>query len=77
MHDDKFRHDDTDNNDRDKRSTLCIVDTSEVLTCEELQELKRIAAMSKSAKWFVALIIGFVGLFGFDKILGWIGHLAK
>ena len=54
---------------QDDESTLHVVDTSKALTMEELQELKRLAALSKGAKLIAAIILGAVSLLGADKII--------
>lgn len=53
---------------------LEVVDTSDRLTKDELRELKSLAQMSKTAKWFAATGIGLVSLFGMDKLAEWFGH---
>lgn len=50
---------------------LKIIDTSESLTKEELQELKKLAALSKSARVFMSIIFAIVVFIGFDKLLEW------
>lgn len=53
----------------DNNDDLRVVDTSKLLTLEELKELKRLAAMSKSARFFFAIILGAISLFGIDKLM--------
>lgn len=53
---------------------LQVVDTSERLTKDELKELKSLAQMSRTAKWFFAIAIGAISLFGMDKLAVWFGH---
>jgi len=53
---------------------LHLIDTSKALTVEELQELKRLAAMSKSAKWAFAVVLGAASLFGADRLLEFLGR---
>ena len=50
---------------------LKIIDTSEGLTKEELQELKKLAALSKSARVFMSIIFAIVVFIGFDKLFEW------
>jgi hypothetical protein len=50
---------------------LKIIDTSESLTKEELQELKKLAALSKSARVFMSLVFAIVVFVGFDKLFEW------
>ncbi len=59
--------------DKDE-SSLHVVDTSKSLTVEELQELKRLAAMSKSAKLVFAVVLGAVSLVGADKFIEFLGR---
>ena len=53
---------------------LEVVDTSDKLTKDEVKELKALAQMSKTAKWFIATGIALVSLFGMDKLAAWFGH---
>ncbi len=50
---------------------LKIIDTSDSLTKEELQELKKLAALSKSARIFMSLVFAIVVFVGFDKLFEW------
>ena len=50
---------------------LKIIDTKESLTKKELQELKKLAALSKSARVFMSLIFAIVVFVGFDKLFEW------
>lgn len=50
---------------------LKIIDTSESLTKEELQELKKLAALSKSARVFMGIVFAIVVFVGFDKLFEW------
>lgn len=50
---------------------LKIIDTSESLTKEELQELKKLAALSKAARVFMSIIFAIVVFIGFDKLFEW------
>ena len=56
----------TDHNEED---TLKIIDTKNNLTVEELQELKKLAAMAKSARMVIAVVIGGIMLVGGDKVI--------
>ena len=53
----------------DEEETLRIIDTTNNLTVEELQELKKLAAMAKSARMVIAFVIGGIMLFGGDKVI--------
>lgn len=53
----------------DEDDDLRVIDTSKLLTLDELKELKRLAAMSKSARFFFALVLGAISLFGIDKLM--------
>lgn len=64
----------TDWDGKDRRHNLEVVDTTDVLTRDEVRELKSLAQMSRTAKWFFALAMGAVGLFGLDKLSEWVGH---
>jgi len=56
---------------RDDES-LKVVDTSNVLTKEELLELKRLANLSKTAKFIVSILFGAITLLGADHLVEWI-----
>ena len=56
----------------EQRQHLHLIDTSESLTLDELRELKKIAAMSKTAKAFLAIVIALIALFGLDKVVDFI-----
>lgn len=53
---------------------LEVVDTEGRLTKDEVKELKALAQMSKTAKWFIATGIALVSLFGMDKLAAWFDH---
>jgi hypothetical protein len=53
---------------------LEVVDTSDKLTKDEVKELKALAQMSRTAKWIMAGLIGFISLFGMDKIGALLDH---
>lgn len=57
-----------------EKDHLEVVDTSDRLTKDELKELKSLAQMSRTAKWFFAIAIGAISLFGMDKLAVWFGH---
>ena len=48
---------------------LKIIDTKDSLTLDELQELKKLAAMSKTARAIIAIVIGGLMLVGGDKLI--------
>ena len=48
---------------------LKIIDTKDSLTLDELQELKKLAAMSKTARTIIAIVIGGLMLVGGDKLI--------
>lgn len=54
---------------------LEIVDTSRVLTEDELQELKKLVAMSKMARVAFAMILGAISLVGIDHLVTWVNAL--
>ena len=53
----------------DNKESLEIVDTKNVLTVEELQELKKLVSMSKTARNVLAIVIGALMLVGGDKLI--------
>lgn len=53
---------------------LKIIDTSQGLTKDELLELKKLAAMSKSAKFFLSIVFSLLLFVGFDHLIEWIKH---
>ena len=53
---------------------LKVIDTSDVLTKEELRELKRLASLSKTAKLVMSIVFGAIALFGADHLLEWFKH---
>lgn len=57
-----------------EKDHLEVVDTTDKLTKDEVRELKSLAQMSRTAKWFFALAIGAISLFGMDKLAALIGH---
>jgi hypothetical protein len=48
---------------------LKIIETKDGLTVDELQELKKLAAMSKTARTIIAIVIGGLMLVGGDKLI--------
>lgn len=56
---------------REKRKTVELLDTSQSLTKEELQELKNLAAYSKAVRWVIAGIAVACSFLGLDKLSGW------
>lgn len=53
----------------DDKNKLEVVDTKEVLTKEELEELKKLAHASRIVKWVVITIFGLTSMIGFDKVI--------
>jgi len=53
---------------------LKIIDTSQGLTKEELIELKKLAAMSKSAKLIMGIVFSLLLFVGFDHLVEWFQH---
>ena len=53
---------------------LKIIDTSQGLTKEELIELKKLAAMSKSAKFVLGIVFSLMLFIGFDHLVEWFKH---
>lgn len=51
-----------------EKKDIELVDTTDVLTKDELRELKKLAQASKIVKWLVVTVFGVVSLFGVDKI---------
>ena len=52
--------------------SLKIIDTKDSLTVDELQELKKLAAMSKTARTVIAVVIGAIMLVGGDKLIDFV-----
>lgn len=52
----------------EESENLKIVDTKDSLTLDELQELKKLAAMSKTARTIIAVVIGALMVVGGDKL---------
>lgn len=55
--------------EHEESENLKIVDTRDRLTLDELQELKKLAAMSKTARTVIAVVIGAIMLIGGDKLI--------
>lgn len=60
----------------ERRSNLKIIDTTNSLTVEELKELKKLVAMTKTSKALLAICLGIIALFGVDKVVDFMqkGH---
>jgi len=58
----------------DKEESLKVIDTSDVLTKDELRELKRLASLSKTAKVIVSVVFGAIALIGADHLFEWLKH---
>lgn len=58
----------------ERRKTIQLVDTTELLTKEELKELKSLASYAKSLRWILAGFAGAAGFFGLDRIGEWFKH---
>jgi len=54
--------------------SLKVIDTSNGLTKEELQELKKLAAMSKTAKIIFSVVFSIMMFVGVDHLLEWFKH---
>jgi hypothetical protein len=50
---------------------LRVIDTENSLTKEELVELKRLASMSKIARYTISVVIGVLSVLGLPAILDW------
>jgi hypothetical protein len=59
---------------KDDDESLKIIDTSNSLTREELAELKKLAAMSRSAKVIFGVVFSIMLFVGFDHLLEWFKH---
>ena len=51
------------------KDNLEIVDTSDVLTKDELLELKRLASLSKTTRTFFVFAMALVAIFGIDRLV--------
>jgi hypothetical protein len=54
--------------------SLRVIDTSNSLTKEELIELKKLAAMSKTAKFLFGIVFSVLLFIGFDHLFEWFKH---
>jgi len=54
--------------------SLRVIDTSNSLTKEELIELKKLAAMSKTAKFLFSIVFSVLLFIGFDHLFEWLKH---
>lgn len=54
--------------------SLRVIDTSNSLTKEELIELKKLAAMSKTAKFLFGMVFSVLLFIGFDHLFEWFKH---
>ena len=52
--------------------SLKVIDTSNGLTREELQELKKLAAMSKTAKIIFSVVFSIMMFVGADHLIEWL-----
>ena len=57
-----------------ENESLRVIDTSNGLTKEELLELKKLAAMSKTAKIFFGMVFSVLLFIGFDHLFEWLKH---
>ena len=55
----------------DDNDSLRVIDTSNGLTKEELQELKKLAAMSKTAKLVFSIVFSIMMFVGADHLIEW------
>ena len=56
---------------KDDDDSLRVIDTSNSLTKEELAELKKLAAMSKTAKMFFTVVFSIMMFVGADHLIEW------
>jgi len=69
-------HHDSQQDREDAGEELRIVDTSYILTREELVELKRLASLSKSAKLLLGMVFAVLTIFKVPDVLEWgLSHL--
>jgi len=59
---------------QERRKTVQLVDTTELLTREELTELKALASYARALRWLAAGFAGAAGFFGLDRINEWFKH---
>ena len=58
----------------ERRQTVQLVDTADLLTREELRELKALAGYAKALRWLMAGFMAAGGFFGLDRIGEWFKH---
>ena len=56
---------------KDDDGSLRVIDTSNSLTKEELAELKKLAAMSKTAKLVFSIVFSIMMFVGADHLIEW------
>ena len=56
---------------KDYDDSLRVIDTSNSLTREELAELKKLAAMSKTAKVIFSVVFSIMMFVGADHLIEW------
>ena len=56
---------------KDDDGSLRVIDTSNSLTKEELAELKKLAAMSKTAKLIFSIVFSIMMFVGADHLIEW------
>ena len=59
---------------KDDDDSLRVIDTSNSLTREELAELKKLAAMSKTAKIIFSVVFSIMMFVGVDHLIEWLKH---
>ena len=59
---------------KDDDDSLRVIDTSNSLTKEELAELKKLAAMSKTAKILFSVVFSIMMFVGVDNLIEWLKH---
>lgn len=57
---------------KDDDDSLRVIDTSNSLTKEELAELKKLAAMSKTAKVIFSVVFSIMMFVGADHLIEWL-----
>ncbi len=56
----------------DKIKGIPLIDDSQGLTLEELAEIKKLVALSKTTKIVAGVIFGVIGVLGLPAILSWV-----
>lgn len=51
---------------------ITVIDDSESITLEELQEIKKLVSLSKATKIIAGIAFGIVGLLGLPTVLSWV-----